>query len=112
MRWQKPKSDLRSGRMTDYPVIDRIVADWNARTRGKTPAEQLALAYDLNETQSKGLVAAIEGMIASERDKAAEIAFREVWVRSGGIAARNVAAAIKLGVTEVTDDMMEGATRD
>ncbi len=54
--------------MSDYPVIDKIVADFNERARdAKTLADQLTLAYDLNKTQAEGLAVAIESMIAAER---------------------------------------------
>lgn len=53
---------------------------------------------------------AVLGLISAERDACAKIAEREVWVRSGGVAARNVAKAIRTGKSDVSDAEMVGFT--
>jgi hypothetical protein len=52
----------------------------------------------------------IANALRTERAACAKIVEREVWIRSGGVAARNVANAVRLGRTDVSDESMEGFT--
>lgn len=69
-------------------------------------------AIDLELQILRHMEAKLKEALDAHRERCAEIAFREVWVRSGGVAARNVAKAIRAGHTDITDDMMVGATRE
>jgi hypothetical protein len=68
------------------------------------------LMMNVGSKQAEQAMDIVDKMLRDEREACAKIAEREVWVRSGGVAARNVAKAIRTGKTNVSDAMMEGFT--
>jgi hypothetical protein len=77
-----------------------------------TPGARLHewLMMHVGSREADELRSIVNDAVVAEREACAKIAEREVWVRSGGVAARNVAKAIRTGKTNVSDAMMEGFT--
>jgi phosphoribosylanthranilate isomerase len=103
MNRQRVSPDYKSVATLSQPDYEALQDELERWKTWCTDAQLMRDAYSRENDQLRELV-------ANEREACAKIAEREVWVRSGGVAARNVAKAIRTGKTKVSDAMMEGFT--